>query len=241
MLKKESRYSPKRPEGSRGMVQTRWGGVPPDRPERARLIRMTRIERSAYRQGYRRIAGLDEAGRGPLAGPVVAAAVVLPRGYWLPGLRDSKKLSASRRESLMDEITRSALAIGIGIIDQNIIDKINILQATLRAMQKAFESLSMYPDLLLIDALALPSVPVAQQSIIHGDDRSLSIAAASVIAKVTRDRLMMKYDSLYPQYNFKTHKGYGTKEHLEALSIHGPCEIHRRSFRRVNSESRGAV
>ena len=221
-------------------MQTR-GAVPSDRPERARLIRMTRIERSAYSQGYRRIAGLDEAGRGPLAGPVVAAAVILPRGYLLPGLRDSKKLSAARRESLMDEINRSALAVGIGIIDQNIIDTVNILQATLLAMQKAFESLLIQPDLLLIDALTLPSIPVAQQSIIHGDDRSLSIAAASVIAKVTRDRLMVEYDRLYPQYNFKAHKGYGTQEHLEALSVHGPCEIHRRSFRRVLTESQGAV
>jgi ribonuclease HII len=223
------------------MVQTSGGEVPPNSPERARLIRMTRIEQSAYSQGYKRIAGLDEAGRGPLAGPVVAAAVVLPQGYLLPGLRDSKKLSASRRESLMDEINRSALAVGIGVIDQNIIDTVNILQATLLAMQKAFESLSIQPDLLLIDALNLPSIPVAQQSIIHGDDRSLSIAAASVIAKVTRDRLMMEYDTLYPQYNFKAHKGYGTKEHLEALSVHGPCEIHRRSFRRVLTESQGAV
>lgn len=221
------------------MRQANWGQVPPDRPERARLIRMTRIEQSAYSQGYQRIAGLDEAGRGPLAGPVVAAAVILPQGYLLSGLRDSKKLSASKRESLIDDITRTALAVGIGIIDQNIIDKINILQATLRAMQKAVESLSIQPDLLLIDALKLPAVPITQQSIIRGDDISLSIAAASIVAKVTRDRLMMEYDRLYPLYNFKAHKGYGTREHLKALSIHGPCEIHRRSFRRVVPGGRG--
>ena len=216
--------------------------VPPSYSEKERLIRMTQFERLAYDQGYQRIAGLDEAGRGPLAGPVVAAAVILPPGYLLSGLRDSKKLSASQREGMMYEITQSAIAVGIGICDQDVIDKINILQATILAMHKAVESLATPPELILIDALRLPALPVSQQSIIGGDDKSLSIAAASVVAKVTRDRLMMVYDHLYPQYNFKAHKGYGTKEHMKALMTYGPCTIHRRSFRGVtqgNQESNG--
>lgn len=195
---------------------------------------MTRFEQAAYAKGYRKLAGLDEAGRGPLAGPVVAAAVIFPRGHFIPGLRDSKKLSALKREILMGEVTREALAIGIGIVDHKVIDKINIFQSTLLAMRRAVESLSVQPDFLLIDALRLPAYAVAQQSIIKGDDLSISIAAASVVAKVTRDRLMLEYDQLYPEYNFKAHKGYGTKEHLEALRIHGPCVVHRRSFRGVS-------
>lgn len=135
----------------------------------------------------------------------------------------------------MTRITRAALAIGLGIIDQKVIDEVNILQATLMAMREAVEALTIKPDLLLIDALRLPSYPIPQQSIIGGDDLSLSIAAASVVAKVTRDRLMMEYDRLYPQYNFKAHKGYGTQEHFRALRAHGPCVIHRRTFRGVIS------
>lgn len=228
-MRRVSRCRPKKPDASTllsmGMSRGEW----------ARLVRMTRFERAAYAQGYDRPAGIDEAGRGPLAGPVVAAAVILPRGYLLPGLRDSKKLSASQREGLMSQITRAALAIGLGIMDQKVIDEVNVLQATLLAMQKAVEALTIKPDLLLIDALRLPSCSIPQQAIIGGDDLSLSIAAASVVAKVTRDRLMVEYDRLYPQYNFKAHKGYGTQEHLRALRAYGPCGIHRMSFRGVVS------
>ena len=200
----------------------------PDRPDR-----MTRFERAAYAEGFLRLAGLDEAGRGPLAGPVVAAAVILPEGCSIPGLRDSKKLSASRREALMDEIQKSALGVGLGIVDEKTIDRINIYRATQSAMKQAVGLLNPQPDFLLIDAMKLPDCAIRQNSIIGGDDLSLSIAAASVVAKVTRDRMMLEYDRMYPDYNFKSHKGYGTREHLRALRTHGPCEIHRRTFRGV--------
>jgi ribonuclease HII len=203
--------------------------------EQARLFRMSRFERAAYARGYRQVAGVDEVGRGALAGPVVAAAVILPEGCLLSGVRDSKKLTPAQREILMPRISQVALAVGFGIVDQKDIDEINILQATLSAMEKAVESLPVKPDLLLIDALRIPSCSIPQQAIIKGDDRSLSIAAASVVAKVTRDRLMTEYHGLFPQYNFKAHKGYGTREHLEALRIHGPCTLHRRTFRPVLS------
>lgn len=182
------------------------------------------------------MAGIDEAGRGPLAGPVVASAVILPRDLFILGLRDSKKLSPRSRDILMEEISRSALAIGVGIVDHRMIDEINILQATLLAAKKAVASLQPPPDFLLLDALRLPSCPILQQSIIGGDDLSLSISAASVVAKVTRDRLMLDYDQEFPQYNFRSHKGYGTKAHLEAISVYGPCTIHRRTFRGVMSQ-----
>jgi len=195
--------------------------------------RMIRFENAAYSEGFLRLAGLDEAGRGPLAGPVVAAAVILPRGCRIPGLRDSKKLSALRRESLMEEINRSALAIGLGVVDEKTIDRINIYRATQAAMKQAVALLDPQPDFLLIDALKLPECSIPQNAIIGGDDKSLSIAAASVVAKVSRDRMMLEYDRMYPDYNFKSHKGYGTREHLRAIRLHGPCEIHRRTFRGV--------
>jgi ribonuclease HII len=195
--------------------------------------RMTRYESEAYHRGVASIAGIDEAGRGPLAGPVVASAVILHRNCRIEGLRDSKKLTASRRELLLEQIYRSSIGIGIGIVDQKKIDEINIYQATLLAMEEAVRSLNPQPELLLIDALRIPSCSIPQQPIIKGDDRSLSIAAASVVAKVTRDRLMEEYDRIYPVYQFKAHKGYGTKVHLQALRRHGPCEIHRRTFRGV--------
>jgi len=202
---------------------------------------MTRFEEAAYDRGHRTVAGLDEAGRGPLAGPVVAAAVVLPRGCVLPGLRDSKKLTPSQRDRFLVKIKRSALAIGIGVIDHSVIDQINILEATRRAMQQAVDSLPFQPEFLLIDALHLKSCNVPQLPIIHGDDLSLSIAAASVVAKVTRDRIMLDFDRVYPQYNFKSHKGYGTKTHLEAIRKYGPCVIHRMSFRGVEGTPIGGA
>jgi ribonuclease HII len=199
----------------------------------------THFERIGFAQGFHRIAGLDEAGRGPLAGPVVAAAVVLPKDVVLPGLRDSKKLTALQRERFFDEIGRCA-AIGVGIVDPEMIDRINILEATRLAMTRALSSLSVRPDYLLIDALTLPGLPMPQRALIRGDDLSQTIAAASVVAKVTRDRLMLEYDRLYPEYHFRSHKGYGTAEHLEALGRFGPCPIHRMTFRRVRSDGTAA-
>jgi len=193
----------------------------------------THFERMGFSEGYHRIAGLDEAGRGPLAGPVVAAAVILPKDALLPGLRDSKKLSAIQRDRFFDEIGRCAAAIGVGIVDSEMIDRINILEATRLAMTRALSGLAVRPDYLLIDALTLPGLPVPQKALIRGDDLSQSIAAASVVAKVTRDRLMLEYDRLYPDYHFRSHKGYGTSDHLAALERFGPCPIHRMTFRRV--------
>ena len=196
----------------------------------------TRFERLGYAKGFRRIAGLDEAGRGPLAGPVVAAAVILPHDVVFPGLRDSKKLTVLQRERFDEAIRRRALAVGIGVVGPEVIDRINILQATLQAMVRALEEVTPAPDYLLIDALTLPGIQIPQKALVRGDDRSQSIAAASVIAKVTRDRMMLECDRLFPQYHFRSHKGYGTAEHLEALERFGPCPIHRKSFRRVRTE-----
>lgn len=183
--------------------------------------------------GFQRIAGIDEAGRGPLAGPVVAAAVVLKGNTRIKGLRDSKKVPEKERESLFIEIQDTALDIGIGIVNHEDIDRINILRAAKLAMQLAVDNLSELPDFLVIDAVTLPSVPIKQTSPIKGESVSASVAAASIIAKVTRDRLMLEYHNQYPQYNFNKHKGYSTKEHMELIRLYGPCPIHRKSFRKV--------
>ena len=183
--------------------------------------------------GFQRIAGIDEAGRGPLAGPVVAAAVVLRGNTRIKGLRDSKKVPEKERESLFIEIQDSALDIGIGIVNHEDIDRINILRASKLAMKLAIENLSELPDFLVIDAVSLPSVPIKQLFPIKGESVSASVAAASIIAKVTRDRLMLEYHNQYPQYNFNKHKGYSTKEHMELIQLYGPCPIHRKSFCKV--------
>ena len=188
------------------------------------------FELEARRCGYRRIAGLDEAGRGPLAGPVVAAAVVLPSRCQLIGCDDSKQLSESERERLYQIITERAVGIGIGSATEQEIDRLNILEATRLAMHRAVAALSPQPDCLLIDAVALPGCAIPTRSIIKGDALSISVAAASIVAKVTRDRLMAEYHRLYPHYNFLSHKGYGTDEHLQQLAAHGPCPIHRKTF-----------
>ena len=180
------------------------------------------------------IAGVDEAGRGPLAGPVVAACAVIPLDYPFYYLNDSKKMSEKRRESLFEDLQKEAIAFGIGIVSPERIDEINILQATYEAMREALKDMekrfSLIPNILLNDAVTIPGVQIPQKAIVHGDAKSLSIAAASVLAKVTRDHIMLKYDELYPEYGFKQHKGYGTKVHREAILTHGPCPIHRRSF-----------
>ena len=191
------------------------------------------FEQEAWFCGYRHIAGLDEAGRGPLAGPVVAAAVILPFSCRLPGVNDSKQLTESERQELFAAIFKKAVAIGVGSADAGEIDAINILEATRLAMRRAIAGLDPPPDYLLVDALTLPGVPLPSRPIIKGDALSVSIAAASIIAKVTRDRLMARYHRTYPQYNFLSHKGYCTEEHLQRLADHGPCAIHRRTFEPV--------
>ena len=203
-------------------------GLFPDNPGSA--IDMLALEGQASRRGYRCIAGVDEAGRGPLAGPVVAAAVILPDGLLLPGVNDSKQLTADRREALFDTISREALAVGVGIGDHALVDSINILQATLSAMRDAVHALSVTPDFILIDGISSIPMNIPQRTVKKGDSLSLSIAAASIIAKVTRDRMMLEYDLLYPGYGFASHKGYGAASHLAAIAKLGPCPIHRKSF-----------
>lgn len=176
------------------------------------------------------ICGIDEAGRGPLAGPVVAGAVILPRDSQILWLNDSKKLTAGRRTLLYDEIMEKALAVGIGVVSHERVDEINILQATYEAMRQAIEQLGMVPDVLLNDAVTIPGVELKQVPIIKGDAKSVSIAAASVIAKVTRDRMMIQMDQKYPGYGFASNKGYGSAAHIAAIREKGPCEIHRRTF-----------
>ena len=191
------------------------------------------FEKEARKQGYSKIAGIDEAGRGPLAGPVVAAATILPEEFFLAHLDDSKRLSPKRRERLFDAIYEQAVSIGIGIVDPAEIDRINILQATLLSMHMAVDNLRPSADYLLVDGIFPIRSRLPQQVIKHGDRRSPSIAAASIIAKVTRDRLMRFYDEEFPEYCFGKNKGYGTEEHRTAIRTFGYCGIHRKSFRGV--------
>jgi len=192
---------------------------------------MNVFESKAREGGYRAVAGVDEAGRGPLAGPVVAAAVILPPGYEHPGINDSKKLSSRQRDRLYAIIQHDAVSIGVGLSEAPLIDRVNILQATLLAMKEAVLELFPPPDFLLIDGLNRIDLATPQEAIIRGDSQSVSIAAASIIAKVSRDRLMEMYHRQFPQYNFLRNKGYGTKEHRAAIVKFGRCKIHRRSFR----------
>ena len=191
------------------------------------------FESEARKDGYIQIAGVDEAGRGPLAGPVVSAAVVLPESCAIDGVDDSKKLTAKKRTELFPRIQQAALAVGVGIVDAQTIDQINILQATLRSMALAVEDLSISPDFLLVDGIFEISLPFPQKTITKGDSRSFSIAAASIIAKVTRDGLMEDYDALYPEYGFAQHKGYPTRAHKNAVRKFGSSPIHRKSFKGV--------
>ena len=190
-------------------------------------------EMDAREKGYQSVAGVDEAGRGPLAGPVVAAAVILTLDADLQGLDDSKKLSLKKREELFPKIQMQSIAYGVAVVSPAVIDEINILQATRLAMKQAVEKLISVPDLLLIDGNQKIDFALEQWAIVKGDSKSFSIAAASVLAKVTRDRIMDDYHHLYPQYEFAQHKGYGTKLHRELIVKHGPCPIHRRTFKRV--------
>ncbi len=198
------------------------------REERERLFRMSSYERE-YRD-FSYICGIDEVGRGPLAGPVVAAAVILPKDCEILYINDSKKLSEAKREALYDEIMEKAVAVGIGMVGPARIDEINILQATYEAMRQAIGKLSIQPEVLLNDAVTIPGVAIRQVPIIKGDAKSVSIAAASIIAKVTRDRLMREYEEILPGYGFASNKGYGSGEHIAALKKLGPTPIHRQSF-----------
>lgn len=196
--------------------------------ERARIEAMKVYEKEYESHGW--ICGIDEVGRGPLCGPVVASAVILPKDCQILYLNDSKKLSEKKREELYDVIMEQAVAVGVGMATPQRIDEINILQATYEAMRQAIESLKVKPAVLLNDAVTIPGIEIPQIPIIKGDAKSVSIAAASIIAKVTRDRMMVEYDRIYPGYDLASNKGYGTKVHMDALKTVGPCEIHRRSF-----------
>lgn len=195
-----------------------------------RLEKISVFEKEGYEKGYSFICGVDEVGRGPFAGPVVAAAVILERDCNILGINDSKKLSNEKRIELDKIIKEKAVSIGIGIVDNNIIDDINILQATYKAMQKAIKAMSKIPDYILVDAVKIPEINITQNSIIKGDSKSISIGAASIVAKVYRDELMDKFSKIYPAYKFEKNKGYGTAEHIEAIKKYGLCDIHRKSF-----------
>ena len=199
--------------------------------EEQRLIKLKEMDEEIYINGAKYICGIDEAGRGPLAGPVVVGAVILPENSFIEGVNDSKKISEKKRERVYEEIIKEAISYGVGIIDESKIDEINILQATKEGLTESIKELKIIPDIILVDALrGINTCNIPYKSIIKGDATSYSIAAASIIAKVTRDRLMLKYDEMYPEYGFAKHKGYGTANHISAIKQYGLCPIHRRSF-----------
>ena len=202
---------------------------------------MDTYEKLAYLEGYRCVAGVDEAGRGPLAGPVVAAAVIFPPEYRNKEINDSKKLSATKRAYLYDIIKNEAIAVGVGVAESDVIDRINILRASLQAMYEAVQELYLSPDYLLVDGLHRVPLPTPQKPIVKGDALSISIAAASIIAKVSRDRIMEMYHRQFPQYNFMRNKGYGTEEHRIAIEQFGMCKIHRRSFHLKNRDIKQTI
>ncbi|MGL4790182.1 MAG: ribonuclease HII, partial [Anaerotignaceae bacterium] len=198
--------------------------------EQERLIEISTYERECYKAGYTLLAGIDEVGRGPLAGPVVTAAVILKQGDLIEGINDSKKLNEAKREHLYEIIVNQAVAYGIGVVSPQEIDEINILQATYKAMQQAISNLKEKPDFILADAVTIPEITIPQKGIIKGDAKSISIGAASIIAKVTRDNMMKEYAEIYPEYDFQNNKGYGSKTHLEAIKRIGISPIHRKTF-----------
>ena len=199
--------------------------------EEERLLELKKIEEEIYESGTELICGIDEAGRGPLAGPVVVAAVVLPRYSMIEGVNDSKKVSEKKREALYEKIIEESISYGVGIVDQKEIDKINILNATKEALTMAIKELNPKPNKIIVDALkGIDTLGIPYESIIKGDAKCYSIAAASIIAKVTRDRIMRQWDEVYPEYGFSKHKGYGTATHIQAIKEHGLCPLHRRSF-----------
>ena len=199
--------------------------------EEQRLIELKKIENEIYKTGVQTICGIDEAGRGPLAGPVVVAAVIMPKDSFIEGVNDSKKVSEKKREALYEQITDEAIAWGVGIIDQKEIDEINILNATKKGLTTAIKELKVKPDRIIVDALdKIDTLGIPYTPIIKGDAKCYSIAAASIIAKVTRDRIMRQWDEIYPMYGFEKHKGYGTAMHMQAIREYGLCPLHRRSF-----------
>ena len=199
--------------------------------EEARLIELKKIDKEFFYIVFKYIAGIDEAGRGPLAGPVVVACVVLPENSMIEGVNDSKKVSEAKREKLYDIITHEAISYGVGIVYQDEIDEINILQATKKGVTEAIKQMKTKPNIIMVDALnGIDTMGIPYKSIIKGDAKCYSIAAASIIAKVTRDRIMREWDKVYPEYGFASHKGYGTAKHIAAIKEFGPCPIHRRSF-----------
>ena len=206
-----------------------------EQADRDRVAALYSYEREFWQRGCEFVAGVDEAGRGPLAGPVSVAAVILPHDLYLPKINDSKKISAKVREELYDEIMAKAVAVKATFVDAKTIDRVNIYQATINGMYESIFGLAQAPQAVLIDAVKLENLEIPSQSIIKGDAKSASIAAASIIAKVNRDRLMDEYDKEYPEYGFAHHKGYGTAEHIAALRQHGPCPIHRQSFEPIRS------
>ena len=226
-------------QDKRGGVQRLWRKFQREQTERSRVKALYMYEHTALAEGAELVAGVDEAGRGPLAGPVVVAAVILPMDLFLPKLNDSKKLSPKARDVLYDEICEKAIAMHCSIIDAETIDRVNIYQATMNGRYEAILALDPPPQKVLIDAVRLEKLPMPSLSIVQGDAKSASIAAASIIAKVTRDRLMVQYDARYPEYGFAQHKGYGTAQHLKALKTYGPCPIHRRSFEPVQTMVNG--
>ena len=199
--------------------------------EEARLIELKKIDKEFFDKGVKYIAGIDEAGRGPLAGPVVVASVILPQDSMIEEINDSKKVSESKREKLYDIIINEAISYGVGIIYQDEIDEINILQATKKGLTEAIKQMEIKPNIIMVDALSgIDTLGIPYKSIIKGDAKCYSIAAASIIAKVTRDRIMREWDKVYPEYGFGSHKGYGTAKHIAAIRKFGPCPIHRRTF-----------
>ena len=199
--------------------------------ELERLTNLKSMEKELYNKGFKYICGIDEAGRGPLAGPVVVAGVIMPKNSMIEGVNDSKKVSEKKREKLYDMILEEAISYSVAIIGQDVIDEMNILNATKQGVTKVVEELDVKPNLILVDALThINTKGIPYDSIIKGDAKCYNIAAASIIAKVTRDRIMREWDEIYPQYGFINHKGYGTAKHIEALKEYGPCPIHRRSF-----------
>lgn len=200
-----------------------------------RVRQLYSYERSCKSKGYNLVAGVDEVGRGPLAGPVVIASVILPEEFFIEKINDSKKLSEATREKIYDIILENAISVNRAIIDEKTIDRINIYQASMNGMYEAIYGLAVKPDAVLIDAMPLDSLDIYHEAIIKGDSKSASIAAASIVAKVERDRMMNEYDKIYPQYGFAKNKGYGTSEHLAALKKYGPCPIHRKSFEPIKS------
>ena len=199
--------------------------------EEVRLIELKKIDKEFFDKGVKYIAGIDEAGRGPLAGPVVVASVILPQDSMIEGINDSKKVSEAKREKLYDIIINEAISYGVGIIYQDEIDEINILQATKKGLTEAIKQMEIKPNIIMVDALSgIDTLGIPYKSIIKGDAKCYSIAAASIIAKVTRDRIMREWDKVYPEYGFGSHKGYGTAKHIAAIREFGPCPIHRKTF-----------